>query len=70
MGKNKVGEVMELPEYLKYKNNVLYFNDINLLELIKKEGDCLEVNTLDFIGQQITNLNNIFKNCLYEINNK
>ena len=32
MGKNKVGEVMELPEYLKYKNNVLYFNDINLLE--------------------------------------
>lgn len=64
MGKNKVGEVMELPEYLKYKNNVLYFNDINLLELIKKEGDCLEVNTLDFIGQQITNLNNIFNNAI------
>jgi arginine decarboxylase len=68
MGQNKVGDRMNLPNYLKYKDNVLYLNDINLLDLIKNEGDILEITDLDIISNQIKYLKKIFNDKINHYN--
>lgn len=59
---------MELPKYLKYHNNELYYNNINLLDLIHKEGECLEVYCPELVGEQINSLNAFFKSAIEKYN--
>ncbi len=47
-------------DYLSFKNNCLYFRDINLYDLAKKYGAPLEIAYLDIIGDRIKYLKNIF----------
>lgn len=49
-------------EYLSYKNGVLYYKDINLLDCVKKYGNPLKVGYVEIIKEKITHL----QNCFYE----
>jgi len=57
---------MKLPNYLEYKKNILYFKNHNLLSIIKKHGDCLELYCDDIIDEQIFKLKSIFNKYIKE----
>lgn len=47
-------------EYLSVKNNVLYYKDLNLLQLVEKYGAPLEVGYTPMITEKIQYLKNLF----------
>lgn len=53
--------ILDNHEYLSIKNNVLYYKDINLYELIKKYKAPLEVAYTPMIGEQIRKMKSWFK---------
>ena len=50
-----------LPSYLKYKKNELYYENINIMDLVHKYGDCLEVRYPHIIGDKIKYFERLFK---------
>lgn len=52
--------ILDNHEYLSIKNNVLYYKDINLYELIKKYNAPLEVAYTPMIGEQINKMKKWF----------
>lgn len=52
--------ILENHEYLEFKDNKLFYEDIDLLELVKKYGAPLEVAYTPMITKRITNLKNLF----------
>ena len=55
-------------EYLSIKNNVLYYKDINLLELVNKYKAPLEVAYTPIIAEKVKFLKNLFKEKIAKYN--
>ncbi len=50
--------------YLNYKNGVLYYKDINCLDLVTKFGNPLKVGYVDIIREKITSLKAYFEKAI------
>ncbi len=50
-----------LPDYLSYKDNILHYEGVNLLDLVSTYGSPLEVAYTDMIKKKINYLKDLFK---------
>jgi arginine decarboxylase len=50
----------KLPPYLHYRNGALFYEDLNLLELMNTYGSPLEVAYTDMINQKVNHLKDLF----------
>lgn len=53
-----------LCDYIKYKNDTLFFNNMDISKLIEEYGDNLEVSSLDVIDKQIKYLKHLFNKAI------
>ena len=65
-------KILSNHEYLSIKDNVLFYKDLNLFDLVKKYGDPLEVAYTPMITERIINLKKLFDKKIkkYNYNNK
>lgn len=60
----------KLPDYLSIKNNVLYYKNINLLDLVKRYPSPLEVAYTDIINEKILYIKSLFKEAIIKYDYK
>ncbi len=68
MRKKFDNNILESHEYLSIKDNVLYYKDINLFELVKKYKAPLEVAYTPMITEKINYLKNLFREKIAKYN--